>query len=125
MKPAKVAAIAVGIVAAIALLVALVNGGGPRNIAGTYELYVGGKDSGTVVVVAERAGKYEVNMRGLGDLEENFIVPKARDNRYRLENVVNGKISARYELVADRKGLSGRATVLPVGNVDLFFKRVK
>ncbi|WP_455383460.1 hypothetical protein [Salinispira pacifica] len=125
MRPAKVAAIAAGCVVVVLLIVALSQPGGPRSISGTYELYVAGRDSGTRVVITEHRGRYEINMRGAGDLEADFTVAKARDNQYVLESASGGKATARYLLTASDKGLSGSATILPVGSVDVFFKKVK
>ncbi|HUX14585.1 MAG TPA: hypothetical protein VMW87_16270 [Spirochaetia bacterium] len=125
MKPVKVTAIAAVVVVVIIVFVAILRFGGPRNISGTYELFVANKDTGTVVVVKEIGESYEFNMRGTGNLEMSFTTPKARNNRYLLESASGGKAFARYQVEATGKGLQGTAMVLPIGSVDVFFRKVK
>ena len=125
MSRGKVIAVGIGGVAVIVLAVVLAGAGGTRNISGTYELYAAGKDTGTVVLVTERGGKYMFDMKGADALEASFIVPKSRDNQYLLESAVNGKATARYRVTASGKGLAGKATILPVGDITVLFKKVK
>jgi hypothetical protein len=124
MMMKKNTAIAVGALFIFLLVISLIIfSSKPVALEGNYASMLGGQYTGVELKVEENGSIVTFLFEGPNGLRALYQVPKARDNRYVLEENTGSNRTALYEIKRTKKGLEGVVWVIPAGRIEVLFEK--
>jgi len=118
---------AIGGGAAVLLLVIVlvaVGGGGP-DIAGKYELLIGGEVTDTVIEIMSSGDGYLVTLQKGDKVRSEYLVPRLRGGSFVIERTKSGLPGDRFDLTVVDGGLKGTADIPSLASgISVFFRKM-
>lgn len=115
----------IGVIVIVGLTVLILSRVRTSDFSGTYRLKQGGKGEDTMIHIALNGSTYSIEIDGVKDLHATYQARKTWRNILTITDNSDGNKTSEYELRHTNRGLEGKVWVLPIGEVDVFFEKVK
>lgn len=96
------------------------------DISGTYELFLAGSPTGTIVVISLDGNNYIATFSNGEKLLGKYVFPRPHGNKFNIDKLIEGSNANHFELNIAEDGLKGKADIPALAtNIDVFFKKIK